>query len=76
MTRWRRATQVRQDQDFKGRQFTGEVILWAVRWYLLLPISYRDLELMLQDCGVEVDHTTIFWWILAYAAELDRTSDL
>jgi len=44
----------------KGRQFTAEVILWAVRWYLQFPISYRDLELMLQDRGVSVDHTTIF----------------
>jgi transposase, IS6 family len=41
----RRAAQVRQDQGFKGRQFTAEVILWAVRWYLMFPISYRDLEL-------------------------------
>ena len=41
---------------FKGRQFTAEVILWAVRWYLMFPISYRDLELMLLDRGVEVDH--------------------
>ncbi|MBK3798145.1 IS6 family transposase, partial [Azospirillum brasilense] len=29
---------------FKGRQFTAAVILWAVRWYLQFPISYRDLE--------------------------------
>src|SRR5690349_21304429 len=55
-----------QDKEFKGRQFTAEVILWAVRWYLMFPISYRDLELMLQDRGVEVDHTTIFRWIQAY----------
>jgi len=38
-----------QDQTFKGRQFTAEVILWAVRWYLMFPISYRDLELMLSS---------------------------
>src|SRR3954466_3895057 len=44
---------------FKGRQFTAEVILWAVRWYLMFPISYRDLELMVQDRGVAVDHTTL-----------------
>ena len=56
---------------FKGRQFTAEVILWAVRWYLMFPISYRDLELMLLDRGVEVDHTTIFRWIQAYAEELE-----
>lgn len=44
---------------FKGRQFTAAVILWAVRWYLQFPISYRDLEQMLADRGVVVDHTTI-----------------
>src|SRR3954463_16587800 len=59
-------------KEFKGRQFTAEVILWAVRWYLMFPISYRDLELMLQDRGVEVDHTTIFRWIQAYAPELEK----
>src|ERR1700704_4383729 len=57
---------------FKGRQFSAEVILWAVRWYLMFPISYRDLELMLLDRGVEVDHTTIFRWIQAYAEELEK----
>src|SRR5271168_2439573 len=72
MTRRRQAIQVRQDRPFKGRQFTAEVILWAVRWYLMFPISYRDLELMLLDRGVEVDHTTISRWIQAYAAELEK----
>ena len=57
---------------FKGRQFTAEVILWAVRWYLMFPVSYRDLELMLIDRGIEVDHTTIFRWIQAYAEELEK----
>jgi IS6 family transposase len=71
-TRRRRATQVRRDRAFKGRQFNAEVILWAVRWYLMFPISYRDLELMLLDRGVKVDHTTIFRWIQAYAAELEK----
>src|SRR5437588_4335444 len=72
MARQRQAVRVRQDQPFKGRQFTAEVILWAVRWYLMFPISYRDLEFMLLDRGVEVDHTTIFRWIQAYAAELEK----
>src|SRR6201995_5162136 len=72
MTRRRRTTQVRQDRPFKGRQFTAEVIVWAVRWYLMFPISYRDLELMLLDRGVEVDHSTISRWIQAYAAELEK----
>jgi transposase-like protein len=38
----------------------------------MFPISYRDLELMLLDRGVEVDHTTIFRWIQTYAAELEK----
>jgi transposase, IS6 family len=37
-----------------------------------VPVSYRDLELMLLDRGVEVDHTTIFRWIQAYATELEK----
>src|SRR4051794_35479326 len=61
-----------QGKEFKGRQFTAEVILWAVRWSLMFPISYRDLELMLQDRGVEVDHTILFRWIQAYAPELEK----
>jgi transposase, IS6 family len=72
MTRRRQAVRVRHDQSFKGRQFTAEVILWAVRWYLMFPISYRDLMLMLLDRGVEVDHSTIFRWIQAYSAELEK----
>ena len=74
MTRRRRTPEIRPDQAVKGRQGTAEVILWAVRWYLMFPISYRDLALMLLDRGVEVDHTTIFRWIQAYAAELEKTS--
>ena len=40
---------------FHGFRFPAEVILWAVRWYLQFPISYRDLERMLADRGVKVD---------------------
>jgi DDE domain len=61
-----------RDQAFEGRQFTAEVILWAVRWYLMFLTSYRDLELMLLDRRLEVDHTTTFRWIQAYAAELEK----
>src|SRR5947209_5243919 len=57
---------------FKGRQFTAAVILWTVRWYPMFPISYRDLELMLQDRGVAVDRMTVFRWIQAYALELEK----
>jgi transposase-like protein len=72
MARRRQVAPLRQGQSFKGRQFTAEVILWAVRWYLMFPISYRDLELMPQDRGVEVAHATLFRWIQAYAPELEK----
>ena len=62
----------RRERPFKGRQFTAEVILWAVRWYLQFPISYRDLELMLRDRGVLVDHTTVYRWVQTYAPELEK----
>jgi len=47
-------------QAFRGFRFPAGVILWAVRWYLQFPISYRDLEAMLADRGVAVDHTTMY----------------
>ncbi|RYI35568.1 MAG: IS6 family transposase [Acetobacteraceae bacterium] len=60
------------ESELQGRQFTAEVILRAVRWYLMFPISYRDVEFMLQDRGVNITHTTIFRWIQAYTLELER----
>ena len=47
-------------------------VLWAVRWYLQFPISYRDLERMLVDRGVEVDHTTMYRWVQRFAPELEK----
>jgi len=49
--------------DFKGRHFRGDVILWAVRLYCRYGISYRDLETMLAERGVSVDHSTIYRWV-------------
>ena len=43
---------------FHGRHFQGEIILWAVRWYCKYGISYRELQEMLAERGVSVDHTT------------------
>ncbi len=57
---------------FRGYRFPAEVILWAVRWYLQFPISYRDLERMLADRGVEVDHTTMYRWVQRFAPELEK----
>ena len=56
--------------DFKWRHFQGEIILWAVRWYCKYGISYRELEEMLKERGVDVDHTTIYRWVQHYAPEM------
>ncbi len=74
MVRQRRtgAMAVGRDGGFKGRHFASEVILWALRWYLAFPISYRDLSAMLADRGVAVDHTTLFRWVQAYAGTLEQ----
>ena len=41
---------------FKGRHFQRDIILWAVRWYCKYGISYRELQEMLAERGVNVDH--------------------
>ena len=57
---------------FRGCRCPAEVILWAVRWSLQFPLSSRDLERMLADRGVEVDHVTLFRWTQRFAPELER----
>ncbi len=58
--------------DFKWRHFQGEIILGAVRWYCKYGISYRDLEEMMLERGVELDHTTIYRWVQHYALEIEK----
>ena len=58
--------------DFKGRHFRGEIVLWAVRWYCRYPISYRDLEAMMTERGVAVDHSTIYRWVQRFAPEMEK----
>src|SRR3712207_1593840 len=57
---------------FRGFRFPAAVILGAVRWYLQFPLSYRDLEAMLADRGVSVDHVSLFRWVQRFAPELEQ----
>jgi transposase-like protein len=52
-----------------GYWFPGEVIAVAVRWYLRYGLSYRDVEELLAERGVEVDHVTIYRWVQIFTAE-------
>jgi IS6 family transposase len=49
--------------SFAGYRFPPDVILLAVRWYLRYGLSYRDVEELLAERGVDVDHVTIYRWV-------------
>jgi transposase-like protein len=57
---------------FKWRQFEPEVILMAVGWYLRFAFSYRNVEELLAERGLSVDHVTVWRWVQRYAPELER----
>jgi transposase, IS6 family len=57
---------------FKWRHFEADIILCAVRWYLRYALSDRDVEELLRERGVWVDHTTVCRWVQRYAPELDK----
>ena len=57
---------------FRWRHFQADSILLCVRWYLRYSLSYRDLEEIMQERGLHVDHTTIYRWVQYYAPELER----
>jgi hypothetical protein len=61
-----------KSNPFKWRHYESEIILLCVRWYLLYALSYRDLEEMMIERGLAVDHTTIYRWVQSYAPELEK----
>jgi IS6 family transposase len=57
---------------FKGRQYPGEVILTAVRWYLRYPLAYGHVSELLIERGLRVDASCVWRWVQAYAGELNK----
>jgi len=57
---------------FRGRHFADEIIALCVRWYLRFSLSYRDLEELMAERDLSVDHTTVWRWVQRYAPELNR----
>jgi transposase-like protein len=55
---------------FKGRHFDRSVILLCIRWYLAYNLSLRDLEEMMAERCISVDHATIHRWFVRYSPEL------
>jgi len=58
--------------DFKGRHYEAALIVQAVSWYLRYPLSYRDIEELFLERGLEVDHSTLNRWVLAYAPLIEK----
>ena len=54
---------------FAGFRFPREVISVAVRWYLRYGLSYRDVEELLAERGVDVDHVTVYRWVQRFTLE-------
>jgi len=52
-----------------GYRFPREVIAVAVRWYLRYGLSYRDVEELLAERGIDVDHTTVYRWVQKFTPE-------
>ena len=57
---------------FAGFRFPPEVISVAVRWYLRYGLSYRDVEELLAERAVTVDHVTIYRWVQRFTPEVHR----
>ncbi|MCY0155013.1 IS6 family transposase [Hoeflea alexandrii] len=53
--------------DFKGAHYPKSVVLFAVFFYLRYPVSYRDLEEIMQERGVDVDHASLNRWVVRYS---------
>lgn len=58
--------------NFKGKHFANTIILMAIRWYVAYSLSYRNIEEMLKERGIEVDHATINRWVIEYAPLLEE----
>ena len=61
-----------KDNPFKWKQFEGDIILWAVRWYCRYALSYADLKEMAAERGLSVERSTICRWVHEYGPELSK----
>jgi transposase-like protein len=59
---------------FAGFCFPPEVIVLSVRWYLRFALSYRDVEELLAERGIEVDHTTVYRWVQRFTPLLTEAA--
>jgi len=56
--------------SFKGAHFPKDIILYAVFFYVKYRVSYRDLEEIIEEISVKVDHSTLNRWVIQYSSSL------
>jgi transposase, IS6 family len=56
--------------QFKGRHFTGEVIIFCLRWYLQSPLSYQQVADLVTERGFKINKSTVWRWVQYYAPKL------
>jgi transposase-like protein len=57
---------------FNWKHYQSEIIILCVRWYLKYPLSYRNLQEMMEERGLAINHTTIYRWVVQYSPILNR----
>jgi transposase-like protein len=61
-----------RNANFKWKHYESEIIVLCVRWYLKYSLSYRNLEEMMNERGLTLDHTTIMRWVHQYSPEINK----
>ena len=62
--------------DFKGSHYPKDVILYAVFFYVRYAVSYRNLEEILAERGVQVDHATLNRWVVKYSSDIAKAAQM
>lgn len=59
------------EERFHGGHFPKHIVFQAVFWYLRYSLSYRDIEELMRERGVEIDHATVQLWVVKYTPILE-----
>ena len=62
--------------DFKGSHYPKDVILHAVFFYVRYAVSYRDLEEIMAERGIQVDHATLNRWVVKYSPDIAKAAQM
>ena len=58
--------------SFAGKHFPKDIILMAIRWYVAYPLSYRNIEELMAERNVTVDHATLNRWVIEFSPQLEN----